>query len=264
MDPARAGALGAAIGVPIVLALLRRWLPAAIGAEEAGYSLDQLRKKYRRWELLALPVIFVIAPATGFVWWTILKSVGAVRFSLLGEGTFRLVPGGAVYAFPAMALAIASTFRPGDLLYRWVLGSRYAEFMTYQKLKYGFDSDRFEKVFWIIAAGFSTIFMALALDWYVTFGANEMIINRFWSLTAERYSYSDVRAIHTSSQVEAPNGSIRPKWAFLLEFENGARWSSVSEPADAGPEELQPIASFVSDRAGIRIDAVPFLKRKDL
>lgn len=262
MNPGAAGAVAAAVAVPIVLRVLARRFPANLSKREQARSLDELSRIYGRWESLGL-VALIIAPASGLVCWWLLCRLANWRFGAFAHAPYALVPTDAFWILPAEFIGILSAWRPLDVLYRVLLKERYAEFLAYQKLKYGIDQQRLEYPLYAITGGLCLAYVTLVLDWYALFTPAGITVNPFWTVGALQYSYGQVRSIRASDRFVGPTGKIVPQWSFVIDFDDGRRWGSRWSPARRDPARLREIAAYVARESGRPIETRPLLKSED-
>lgn len=98
-------------------------------------------------------------------------------------------------------------------------------------------------------------------DSYVLAQPDKIVINPFWGLGENHYSYSDVRSIRTSMRLEESDWD-QP--IYVIDFSNGDRWSSRWDDGDRPPHVLKNLIDYISKRSGIPIDQVPALYNSDV
>lgn len=79
IDAGAAGAIAAAVTVPLAMRALARIFPARATAAEVQLSLEELQARYRRWELLLGLSMVPIAVPLGFAVWLGLRAVASAH-----------------------------------------------------------------------------------------------------------------------------------------------------------------------------------------
>ena len=69
MESAIVGAIAALVGVPLVMAALARLYPRPSASTAGPKSDEELRREFRRWDLLSRGILLLVAPAAGYLWW---------------------------------------------------------------------------------------------------------------------------------------------------------------------------------------------------
>jgi hypothetical protein len=98
-----------------------------------------------------------------------------------------------------MLLGILSAAPLMEGVLRHLLKGRYAEYVAYQNLRHGFDSEAIEKPFYLGFGGLCAFLACLIGNWYVLVTPTEIRLNPFFSLRERVFQYGDVAAIQTAA-----------------------------------------------------------------
>jgi hypothetical protein len=220
----------------------------------------ELSGQFDKWELLALPLFFVTAPAVGYLAWRLLALLGDWRYAQLAQDPLALVPSSSMWVLPAIFLGITGSALPMYLVLRLALGKRYAAYQRYLALKAGPS----ERVSWIVL-GLITLLcgaaIVLMLDYAMVAGPQELVINPFWGLGEKRYAYREIVAIRSSQQLEEAQWE-RP--IYLLEFRSGEKWSNRYDIDERDQAQVAGFFAYLARRSGLEIEQVPAFVQSDL
>ena len=142
MNSATVGFIAAAIGVPLIFLLLRKFFPS-LAANRAPKPLSsELSKQFSKWDSFTVVCFFLLAGATGYSWWVLFSKIellNAIRFE---HAIISVAPTGYLWAFPAMLAGMGSGIFLADKLLKAMLKNRYSEYASYQNAKYGINGDK--------------------------------------------------------------------------------------------------------------------------
>jgi MFS family permease len=253
MNSAAAGAIAAAIVVPIAMALLARRFPPTI-AIRPETSLEALKPKFSKWET-GLTVLYMAlwVPVTGAIWLPLQAASGFVA-QLLGPADFRITPGPIFWFIPAFFLALAVAALPATRIAKRLLGERFTEYETYLQLKHKMDFARVNRLACIAIGWLVAIAVALGLNWYVLIRSDAFVLNSLLSLQEVVHPYSDIQALQTAPQFIAPNGNMVRRREFLIRFKDGSTWSTKDLPVTLSQSEKRAMLERVSERSGVPIE----------
>lgn len=255
------GAVAALIGVPIVMALLRRLYPVSRDLD-VGRSLDDLRREYGKWEFVTAALVFIIVPVTTFLWWRLfLAAASGSGFSADGD-VVTLRPTQIAWLLPAMVLGTLSASPLLDASLRGLLGSRYREFVAYQKLRHGFDTEAISIPFYLVFGGLAAIAAALLFDWYAAFTPAGIELNPLFGFGERTLGYADVARIETAPTFIAPIGKTVSRRMYVLRFSDASSWNANEDPSGATEDQLRAIVEAVSARSGVTITELPVITRE--
>lgn len=252
----------ASFAVAFTMAMLRRLFPVPRGAVER--SLEDLRREYQRWELVTVLLLFAIAPLASYVWWKVLLAVSdGTGFSSDGE-VFVLRPAPIAWLIPAMLLGLLSCGPSIDGIFRRLLKARYREYVAYQNLRHGFDSEAVERPFYLVFGGLAVVGVLLLADcemavtpqgirWDPLFGVQERLLR-----------YNDVVAIRTAPAFVAPNGDRVERREYVVRFSDSSGWNTTWDHSEASDSETLSLVRAISERSGVAISELPLLGRSEL
>jgi hypothetical protein len=256
------GALAASIGVPIAFLVLRRLFPVPRGAQ-VDRSLEDLRKEYGRWELLTLPLYLAIAAVASYLWWKLFLGLAAETGFAYDGAVFALRPVRIAWLLPAMFLGMLSAGPAVNAVLRRLLKDRYHEYLAYQNLRYGFDSEAIAKPFYLGFGGLVAISVLMIASWYAIFTTTEIRLNPFFGIRERSFSYADVASIKTAPAFVAPNGKTVQRREYVLQFSDSTSWSTNHDPSDATEAQVRSLVHAVSERSGVAISEIPVLRHED-
>jgi hypothetical protein len=263
LDAGSAGAIAAAIGVPLTLAALARVFPAPpLPASTA--PLEVLKARYRGWELGLGVLGLLLAVPAGFACWFGLRGLAALHASLGPPSELAWFAGEFYWALPAMFLCILATIPASDLAARALLRDRHGEYLAYLQAKARFDLARVSRFLVVVVSAGCAVFVLLGLDWSVRLGADGLTLNRYFSVGAEQRAWREVTAIRTAPALVAPNGRLVRRREYVLRFSDGRTWSTNSLLAEPSSEEKRRFVDVVSERSGVAVEEVEVLRNDEL
>ena len=249
-------AVGFGVALPLVLWLSQRLVPYTPPPGVHPYMLHVLRPIYARWDKISLVLAFVFIPLLAYTFYEILVALAKLQMRQFDSAPYVLSPFWVMWAIPAGFLAILAANVPLVLILNHFLQDKVAEYLVYLNLSYGYDTQRLGKIVFNIVGLLSAIFLLLAYDSYVVFDNSEIIISEFFSLSDERYHYTDIRAIEVERI--APHGNLsRVETHYVIAFKNGKRWYSRLSPIESEDGRLRSAMEFVSSKSGVPIPDLP-------
>lgn len=265
LDSGSIGAIGAAVTVPIVMAGLARLMPARPPRPEvAVLTMQELRARYRSWELgLGLGGLASAVPI-GLAAWLALRGLSAWHARLLGPADVLWVAEPYYWSIPAILLGIAGTLPISDLVARRLLGARYGEYQAYVEAKTGIDQARLAR--WLVSGttALCAAFVLLGLDWSVRADAGGLALDRYFSLGVERHAWAEVQAIRSAPALIAPNGNRVGRREWVIRFADGRRWSTSNLLASPPEAEKRRLVELVLARSGAPVEEVEVLANEEL
>lgn len=235
------------IALPLALWLLNKFMPYKLPAEAHPLTLELLRDKYARWDWLTMALVFVFVPLLGYVCYDALAALAAHQVKQFQGEPFVLKPFWMVWAIPAGFLGLMAANIPVSWILQRLLKQRFAEYLLYQNLNYGFDSQRLGKKLFTIIGLLCAVYLAFTLDFYVVFGRSEIIVNDLPSFSETRHAYADIDSIQVK-RFPAYRNPNRTQTVFTIDFKDGRQWNSAWSPIDAGDPRVLEIIAFISEK----------------
>jgi len=265
--PVNAGAVGAvaaAVGVPITMRALARLFPASPAPRETALTLDELRSRYKSWEVgLGFGALLGAVPFA-FLFWLALRALAAAHAALLPPAELVWVTAPYFWSIPAMFLGLVVMFPVGGILARRLLADRHTEYVAYQQLKYRMNAEKVARILGTVVSLAAAVFVLLGLDWSVRADREGLTLNRFLSIGEERHAWADVRAIRTAPALVAPNGNRVARREYVVRFSDGRSWSTNGDLSDASPAEKRRLAALIAESSGVAIEEVRILRNDEL
>ncbi|HET9553447.1 MAG TPA: hypothetical protein VFP50_10810 [Anaeromyxobacteraceae bacterium] len=263
LDAGSAGAVAAAVLVPVVMRGLARLFPDR-APETTVASLEELRARYQRWELgLGFGVLAACAPV-GYLLWLALRGVAAVHAALLPPAELRWLTAPYYWAVPAVLLAIALTIPLSGVLERRLLGARHGEYLAYQRLRTGMDVARVGRLMGGLFGLLCAVVIFLGLDWGVELRPDGLVVNSYLGVGEARYAYGEIVALRTAPALIAPNGNLVHRREYVVELTGGRRWSTNDVLSETSDDEKRDLVERLAARSGARLEEVEVLRNEEL
>jgi MFS family permease len=259
------------LGVPLCLYLLAKLFPYKPQAHsKQAAPFDPAKKlKYINLELTSLIPFLVFSLVGGFLLfrsliWTLHQSMPN------GDGNrYLMLPDHNFFLLPTFFSSIFLGYIPIDLLHRLILKEKYAEFIFYGNLLYGFDSWKVSKVLAIVTLIPCATFTVLTMDCYARFTNDQIITNRFWGLGETSYNYSQVTRIKSVRLKAPPDDDGGERFYHVVHFSDGSIWSTrnvlylADQNLKLSYEKEKAIFAFVAEKCGKEIERYDFLNKDE-
>jgi hypothetical protein len=195
-------------------------------AYKTDKPIQELRKKYLKFDLKLLVVFVIITVALVFILFNLFSLLINFRLSLLSDVIIIVKPYPEmifiISFFSGMLFAVLTVF----LISKKQLKNNWDEYLAYSNLKYKFNYVKVSTYTIRIFAAITGLLIIAFFDWYSAFGQKEIQISGLLSIGAKIYKYSDVTQVMDIKKLKAPNGNIVEDPHFLIEFCDGASWNS--------------------------------------
>jgi len=235
---------------------LRRRFPSATPGGD-GPTIEELRPKYRKWEIaagfLAIPMMGVMF----LVWWLLFQGVTRWHASWFEPAVYCLRASRGTLALPAMFLGMASAMFLWMGLYRYLLGDRFQEYMRYGSLAAGFDTLRGCTWLFSIMGVLAWLGFILALTWNVVFYEDRILFRSFLGLRTRTVPYADIVELHTAPQLRAPNGNLVNRREYWLDYKGGGTWSTNNDLSMMDLDQKTRLFEFLARKSRKPIVQVP-------
>lgn len=190
-------------------------------------------------------LIVVLGAMLGALWYALLLWISSARFRELSsssESVYLLSPDNYFFAIPALFLGLLSV----DLPMRF-LSSSYNLMPRLRRrsaLVFGF-------VVCIVCFGF----VGLALNTYIMFKQDMVVISGFLDLGEHRYLYSRIKSIEAKDSFTALSGRRVHRPHFLMKFDDGFVWNSRSLNYGRDPDPVRDaeVMQFAASKGGVAI-----------
>ena|GEM_PF-3204110 len=250
MDSGSISVAVAVFAVIVVFSLLHRWAPYKPPSESNLPPYEELRRKFLKWEQIYLIPFFIFSALFAIAWERSLSFFAGLSYASLGDSVFLYTPSPDYWWLPSIFLGILTAAIPLTLLYKFLLGPDYEQYVIYGNLRVGFDSQKVVRLMAMIVGPVALIFSLLAMNCYTKFSGGEITINRFLGVGEISYQYSRISGIKSVRYFKAPNGDIKERPYFSIEFDGGERWTTGDGLRDPDPETDRRLIEFVSGKCG--------------
>jgi len=247
------GATAAAIGVPVVFALIR-YVKTLQYTGTSAKDLDQLKEEYGTWEILGSFLMLTIAAVIGVALWQLFLFLAELQSSRLSGSQFLIFQPSVGLVLPAIFLAIFLSAIPMHFLYLRLLGpERYEEYTHFTNQKVGIDSWKLLRAMAWVMVPLCIIFTFLSLDSYVRVTENGIGVNSFFGVGERGYSFDEIEQIKLVKSFEAPSGDIVRRPYFIFAFSDGDEINFHRTIHELSLKEQDEITRYLSSRSGRRI-----------
>jgi hypothetical protein len=259
-----------AIGVPLILRFFAKLFPhPPRDLSEQQFSFPELQKRYAKWELAFLIPFFSFGFLSGYLIYLGLLWILPYPVPQTGPTRYVMLPDKAFFMLPALFLGILAGGGLSDLLYRLLLGKRYAEYILYGNMKFGIDGWRVFKILALIIIIPSILLTSLAMGCYARFTDDQIITNRFWGIGEESRFYKRITRIKSVKYTHAPNGKVAENPYHVLHFDDGSIWStrdafySADQDPKLSEQKEREIIKFIAGKCNKEIETYDFLEKED-
>jgi hypothetical protein len=244
--------------------LMRHWRRRSLAQENRrwdrpdplarGRSLQALRRDYLGYDILAVPLFFLLVPTLVFVWADVFQAIGVWAAPDPGPAGRLLGPSFWARFLPALFAAIASGGWIGLALLRLALGARFGEYLIYSCMLAGFDVHRVFKAMSLVFAVLVTFAVALFASTYTAFLDDRIVVRGVFA-EPRSYAYGEVvaiRAVAGRPPRDGKKSDARPGHFEIL-FRDGSLWRSTDGLRDSLPRCDYLAVALAVERARLRI-----------
>lgn len=237
--------------------LFGRLLPINKSEYKTEKTVEELSKKYLKFDIKQIGIFFILLIGFVYIFYKLFSALIHLRFTMLSDITIIVKPDAAmlllISLFSGMLIASLITF----VIVKQQLKSDWNEYLAYSNLKYKFNYVKLSKYTIKVFTYITGILIIAFLDWYSTFGQQEIKINGLLSLGTKSYSYSEVITIKDIERLKAPNGKIVNDPHYIIEFSDGENWNS-RDNGFANYEQDSQIIELVLTKTPIEIIELEF------
>ncbi len=254
LSPAAMGALAAAIGVPLTLALLRKvkgyqYRPSGqpIGAAAEG--------KYRRWNSVTGLMVLAYAGVIGAALWLAFVRIEALIAAELGPADFVLTPIPIFFGLPALFAGILLSALPLRWTLKALLGKDgYQGLLEYSDRKHQMNSTAMFRHMAYVGTVLIVLSVLLAWRAYAVVTPDGMVVHPYFALHARSYHWLDVRRITLVKSFTTPNGSVHHRAYYRIETADGGGINFRQSVLEAPFPKQRELAKYIAAHAGMGID----------
>lgn len=265
LEPAFVYAVVIPIALSLTFAILSRLIPEKDRPPLENYDLDFIRKKFKLIETLFNISFFTITPVIVLILTKVMISVQQRYLANhLENALFRSGVHWGAFATPSIFLSLLIYGVIGDFIFQF-LGRRKADTDEEWRVFY-FDMNRRQaggkeidtnKVAILFSVFAIPLFIAtffLGVLNYSAITEENLIYNKYFSLTDQKYSYSQVNKIlYIDKFQNKQSGEIEPTSPYYAILMNdGFRWITLNLDISRTPEERK-IIDFISEKSGVEI-----------
>lgn len=223
----------------------------------------KLRFKFDLYTFVFVIVFIILSVLFGFLFYyifTLFEQFLQIKFQ---NAIYAIYAKDYIWVFPAMTAGTAMSYYIVNKMPRIILKNKYESYVAYQKEKHSIGNI-IEKSIILILVAITFIFLFLSLNWYTIFQDNQIVYNPLFSLIEKKYDYTDISIIKTAPFLYAPNGNKVERREYVVQFNNGDKWTTDFLPTDMNVEQKKEIIKFVSKCSKTPINEVDILTQKDL
>lgn len=227
--------------------------------EKRNQEFTDLAAKYGKWDIYALPLFFISAPAVGYISWLAMVKISDFRYSLMPQSNYMFLPLPISWGIIAIFVGIIGSAVPMYLIIRLLLGDKYPEYQKFNALKSSGNTNKTFYIFFGIFTLLCIIASTLMLDYYTVAYPNKLVINELWGIGEKQYSYANVTSILSSKQSEESDRLV-----YVVKFVDGYELSTSWDTNDRDPVQINGFMEYVAEQSGIEIKNVQALSDGDL
>lgn len=209
--------------------------------------------RYLKFDLLALPLLFIVAPALGFGWYYTIKGIVGLFLKVPADVVVALPPLWEVWIIVALFMSMLGAAIPIDFVYRILLREQYQEYAnaSYRRNPRGVRKAwLFPWLNWGLSISLTAL-LALVLNFYMYFRSDSITFSRFFDVAETRYAYCDVAEIAHVARKKAPNGNIVERRHVAIRFNDGSIWTSIDGGRSSDRRTDDRIVQLLQDKTGL-------------
>ena len=205
--------------------IFRKFKPADISKFQTDKPIEELRRKYLKYDLTQIGLFFLFTIILTFVYYYVLIWLSDYRVSMIKETVIIVKPFIAAWFLSAMFTSMLTTTLIIIYLGKWKLKTDWEEYSAYGYMKSGY-SPKIGSIVMRIFAIITAILVIGFLDWFTAFRQDDIVINSLFGLGNKTYLYTDIADIRDIMKVKAPNGNIVDDEHYIIIFNDGSKWNS--------------------------------------
>ena len=244
------------MAAPLALRFLPRLFPYAPSDSSAqSQLLPELNQEYAKLEFRSAFIYLLFVFLCWYPCYCGLLWIRQYAVQQIGSDRYLMLPPREFFLLPAFFVGVIAGILPLDIFYRFRLRARYAEFILYGNLKYGFDGWRVIRAASLVTMTLAAITIFLALDSYARFTEEQIITNGFWGIGEQVRSYQQITKLKSVRLFKAQSGNIVESPHHVIYFNDGSIWSTHGtfyQAHDDSPLAIQKeeeIFKFIADKS---------------
>jgi hypothetical protein len=224
---------------------LLRWLfPWQGDPKFAGHSPDDLRRRYRKWDLASRAAFLLLAPLCTYVLHE--AFVAYTQNRPREPSVYELRPGTIFWYVPAVFLGCVVAGFAVRLVYRALLRGRSGEYRYYLNVNAGINASRLYPAVGLLVGAPSLALAYFASQSTLRMTEHDLVIRRIWSLAEERHAYTDITALKEIHERR------KDRRIFVIRFADAEDWTTKIEVIFPGDAEK----AYLSRRSGRVIETL--------
>ena len=199
----------------VLFAVFRYVFPEKNAKYSAEKNINTLSKKYRKFDLVMIPIAFLFLIGYTAVIGFMLHFISELRFLVFKQEGIFIKPEFGMWMLPGFfigALFYTGTFN--KIVDRhWK--SDADEYRAYYNLKYHIGFDWWKALRWITLGAFiiGAVIALFMADSYAYFQKDKLVLNPVFSLGKKEFAYQDLAIIAEVSHFKAPNVALIRIWS---------------------------------------------------
>jgi len=179
---------------PLIIRLVERLFPLRQTLPE-GTSLEELKRKYLKWERINALEYLVLAVGNVFAMHAALLAYAASRTGNDPSAVFTLRPDSEFWYFPAALTGCAIAGFLVRVLNNLMFPDGAREFRIFSNVNAKFDALRMFAAMGVLCLACGALLSYFAAMNELVLRQNDMVLHRLWSMHQETYPYSAIAAI---------------------------------------------------------------------
>jgi hypothetical protein len=217
---------------------------------------QELHAKFKHWDWLALPLLFVFAPAITWLFGQIF--IYQYRFGIGDDPAifYQLLPETEFWYVPALILAFGLVCYPMLWVYKLLLKERYNDYELYSDLKHGIDGRKVMRLMLIFFGVAALVAMHLVEDYYIKIHKSGIEANSLLELEARHYAFKDVHKLTFFKYNRSSRDStlLEPAPHYQIEFKDHNTYNTRMGLHDIITEPKA--VAYISRRSGVKVDTL--------
>jgi hypothetical protein len=234
-------------------------MPPRVRADVSHLSPEQRRRYAVRTNALGTVLYMSLWPVIAVAWFLVFQLLAEYAGGDLDDVVYLHPSLFATRILTATAVGFVLCAPAALVVVRLLFRHTYHERMACGDTHYAVDVRKLMYVYfvWVVPMCFEwDVHWALACT---AFTREEIVERRWWSFDEDRHPYSAVRRIEGVKPYERRPTQLPQEPEFMIEFDDGSRWTSVDNCHPAMESDLKAV-EFASQRSGVPITWVAAIR----